>query len=321
MNRISFLSTLLTLIAAVGLAQTTVKLKIHHKLGNEAFALNTGAKNNLGDDFEVTRMEYYISEVSVIHDNGMSTAIPDLWILVNAAAPTEVELGNYPITEVEGFHFTIGVDPDHNHLDPASYDPSHPLAPKNPSMHWGWASGYRFMAFEGNGGSNYDQLIQLHGLGDQNYIRTKLLLTTSALNNEVVINLDADYTRVLEDLSVNTGLIVHSELFEAQQSLVNLRNLAFTPTQTNTSTTLSKDVCSLNVFPNPAYGGQTNVYIESPDGSGYTISVTDLMGRQTAHFPISSDGHLELDLARSGFYFVHLLKDGKWISSRKLIAN
>ena len=79
----------------------------------------------------------------------METAIPNKWVLVNASEATEVDLGSHDVTNVEAVHFHIGVDSSVNHSDPASYPMGHPLAPVFPSMHWGWAAGYRFVAIEG----------------------------------------------------------------------------------------------------------------------------------------------------------------------------
>jgi len=322
MNRILLLFVSFLILHLSSIAQNQVFLNIHHKLGENDFALNSPAKNNMDHDFEVTRMEYYISGISIVHDNGLNTSIDSLWILVNANAPTQVDLGNYPITHVEAIHFYIGVDPGHNHLDPASFDPSHPLAPKNPSMHWGWASGYRFMAFEGNGGSNYDQLIQLHGLGDQNYIKNKLLLQATADNNQVSINLDADYTRVLEDLSVNAGLIVHSELLEAQQALENLRTFVFSPAEDPTGTRDIYPVKKFDVYPNPSVNGQSTVSIELDGTPHLDMSITDVVGKQVVFYgAIDPNMTLDLSLLRPGIYFIHVFADGRPLISKQLISN
>jgi hypothetical protein len=302
-------------------AQHNIQLNIHHKLGDIDFAMNTGAKNNLGDDFSVTRLQYYISGISIVHDNGQVTPIDSFFILVDASLPTEVTLGNYPIDNVEGIHFYIGVDAAHNHTDPAGYDPSHPLSPKSPSMHWGWASGYRFMAFEGNGGPQYNQLIQLHGLGDQNYVKTRVNLSATAANDEVIINLDADYTRALEDISVSGGLIVHSELGEAQHALENFRNLVFSPSEINTGSTDFNLLNNLALFPNPSADGQFVACINSAEDGPYQIIITDIMGHQADTRPdLQPNTNVPLEVRQPGIYFIRLLKNGNTVCTKKLIV-
>lgn len=283
--------------------------------------MNSPAKNNMDHDFEVTRLEYYISGITIIHDNGTATPVPDTWILVNAASATEVELGSFPITEVEAIHFTIGVDPEHNHLDPASFDPSHPLAPKSPSMHWGWAAGYRFLAFEGNGGPQFNQLIQLHGLGDQNYIKTRVNLNATVVNNEVTIHLDADYTRALENISVNAGVIEHSETGDAQQALENFRNLVFSPSEMNTGISDINAVDHFTLYPNPTLDGLAYAIINSSEDEVYEMTVTDMLGRQITNLKqLKPNTTVDLSLPKAGIYFVNLNQNGRSIAVTKLIS-
>ena len=86
-------------------AQNSIQLNINHKLGDANFAMETGAKNNLDNDFEVTRLEYYISEILITHDGGSETTIEDLWILVDANQNTLVDLGDHDINTVEKVSF------------------------------------------------------------------------------------------------------------------------------------------------------------------------------------------------------------------------
>ena len=56
----------------------------------------------------------------------------DMYLLVRPAVDSMYDLGSHPdITNVESITFSVGVDQAHNHLDPASYPASHPLAPQN----------------------------------------------------------------------------------------------------------------------------------------------------------------------------------------------
>ena len=55
-------------------------------------------------------------------------------------------MGPWDIEGVRGVKLHLGVDPAHNHADPSTYASDHPLSLQNPTMHWGWSAGYRFMA-------------------------------------------------------------------------------------------------------------------------------------------------------------------------------
>ena len=73
------------------------------------------ASNNIGSTFHFTRVQYYLSQISIIHDGGTETLMEDTWILVNAEEDTQVDLGDHAITQVEAIHFYIGVEEEVNH--------------------------------------------------------------------------------------------------------------------------------------------------------------------------------------------------------------
>ncbi len=320
MKKLLLFTTMFLAMSISSFAQNNVQLNINHKLGDADFAMQTGAKNNLNNDFEVTRLEYYISEISIVHDGGTETLVEDLWILADLSEGTQVDLGDHNINSVEIVKLHIGVSSEYNHLDPSTYPSTHPLAPKNPSMHWGWASGYRFVAFEGNGGSNFNQLFELHGLGDVNYFTTEIPLTTVADNNVVSINIDADYTRALEDINVNNGVIVHGENGEARQCLENFRDYVFTASPVVTSTIDVSEVSKFEAYPNPTSGNIT-VTLEATQDLSYKVSVTDLLGQEVLFFDaVNSNSTFDATLDHAGFYFINLIKDGQPVITKKLIS-
>ncbi|MFT5264539.1 MAG: hypothetical protein ACI8YQ_003285 [Polaribacter sp.] len=320
MKKLVLILTAVVLLCMSTFAQNNVQLNINHKLGNANFAMESPAKNNLDNDFEVTRLQYYISEITIVHDGGTETAIEDLWILADVSEATQVDLGDHDITAVEMVKLHIGVDSDYNHLDPASYASQHPLAPKFPSMHWGWAPGYRFVAFEGSGGSGFDQDFQLHGLGDVNYFTTEIPLEAAADNNEVIINIDADYTRALEDIDVNTGTIVHGDYGDAKKCLENFRDYVFAAAGLASATIDFSEVGKFEVFPNPTDGNAV-IMLETSQDLNYQVAVTDILGKQVMFFDnINSNTTIDLTLEESGFYFVNLIKEGQPVITKKLIS-
>lgn len=303
-------------------AQNSLILNINHKLGDSEFTVNDSAKNNLDHDFKVTRLEYYISEISLVHDGGNETLIENLWALVDAASPSEIELGDFDINNVEKIRFHIGVDPDHNHLDPSSWHSSHPLSPKFPSMHWGWTAGYRFVALEGNGGPDFNQLVQLHGLGDANYFMTEIDLDLVAADNVLTINLDADYTKALEDIAVNAGVIVHGENFQAKQCLENFRDYVFSPASITSSSIDFREVTKFNLFPNPIENGFTTLILELKDSNyKYDLSITSLDGKQLDYlYNVIDNQTVEFTNQLPGMYFINLIKEGQTIITKKVFV-
>ena len=59
------------------MGQTPVRFQINHMMGASAFQYGQTGTNNLGHDFQVDRMEYYISEITLIHDGGQQTMVPN----------------------------------------------------------------------------------------------------------------------------------------------------------------------------------------------------------------------------------------------------
>lgn len=299
-------------------AQNAVKLNINHELGSIPFAFNTGAQNNLGHDFNLIRMEYYLSQFTIVHDGGQETNINNVYALVDASESTIIDLGSHNVTSVEAIKFYIGVDSATNHLDPSSYIFTHPLAPQSPSMHWGWTSGYRFACLEGKGSSNYNQTIELHGLGDNNYKQATVSTSATAANNEVIIDIYADYTRALDNISVNGGAFEHGFNGDALQLLSNLSKSVFQ--QFSTSTVDFSEVNSFNVFPNPTTG-QTTISLEATEDLTYQVLITDVLGKTIEQInDVKSNQPIQTQIEQSGMYFIQLVKNGQTVISKKLLV-
>ncbi len=226
-THISFAFILSILFSFTAEAQKTVVLSIDHLLEGEAFSLNTTKSSNVSDNYEVTRLEYYLSEFKLMHDGGQLINLPDTWLLVNAAQGTEVVLGDFMIQDLEEIQFSNGIDSDYNHLDPALYPSGHPLALGNPSMHWGWTAGYRFLALEGNVGPNFAYRFEVHALGDRNFRDIALTTTGRESSDTIYIELEASCEAIFREIDITSGVIAHGELGDAQQALINMEQHVF----------------------------------------------------------------------------------------------
>lgn len=313
--------TAFSLFAFASNAQINTQLRIYHRLGTQAFQMNNTAQNNLTQDFRVTRLQYYVTNFSVVHDGGTETAISvDTVALMNAGdgSFSTVALGSHSIINVEAVKFYIGVPQPANNADPSLYGPDHPLAPQSPSMHWGWASGYRFLAYEGQGGMNFSQTFQLHGLGNNNYFQTTVAATGAIVNGILVIALDADYTRGVENINVSNGVIAHGVDQEDLTALENFRDYVFSAS----SQDLTADVQDVNaiswaIYPNPSTSGEVNISYDAQteiDG----IRVTNAMG-QGVNFLRTTGGLVTIQLSESGVYFVSIMNEGSTISTKRII--
>ena len=222
-----------TLFIGTLFAQTDVELKINHEISGQSFAFNQTAQNSMGHEFQLIRMEYYLTRFTIIHDGGQELSLDDdVVFLVQADDNSSLTLGNFNITSIEGIRFHVGVHTPTNHEDPTLYSNSHPLGPKAPSMHWGWTAGYRFIALEGWGGDQFNQKVELHGLGDNNYHETTVMTGSNTVAGVEQIEIFADYSRGLENISVVNGVIVHGETGDAARICSNFRDHVFTASST-----------------------------------------------------------------------------------------
>ncbi len=306
----------LTFLGQFALAQQDVYLNINHFLGTSPFAFNQLASNNLGNEFKVNRLEYYIAEITLTHDGGIETRVNDLWILASAENTTSEFLGSFPITELESVSFSIGVEQDYNHLDPATYPVSHPLGPKSPSMHWGWNSGYRFLAMEGLSGVNHNLLFEIHALGDANYLTTRVSANGTMDNGNLMINLDADYERLLDDTDISSGTVSHGETGLPADVLRNFSRFVFSVSAGDpASVTDIAHVVAFKTYPNPS----TRMVRFSSDVNGpVDVKILNVAGKEIQSVNGVELNNLTLELEAKGLYLVNVYQSGHLIGYSRL---
>lgn len=301
-------------------AQTPVELHITHKLGGmNDLVFNQPSKNNLGNDFNVSRLEYYISKISIKHDGGMVTDVPNHYILANGSQNVVEPLGSFNITSVESISFYIGVDTPINHADPSLQPSGHPLAPKSPSMHWGWSSGYRFVAMEGNCGSSMNQVYEIHALGDQHYFKTTVNTTGVMKGGKLVIAIHGDYQQALKGIDISAGLIAHGDNAEEAKLLANFRDNVFSAGfPVSVASTMKSE--GIYISPNPSVDGNVHLSFGASRLEA-EVSVTDIQGRLVKHVHKNAqDRALDMYMEHPGLYFVKVLfADGSTTGSKLLI--
>ena len=300
-------------------AQSTVNIQINHLLDGEEFENEVNSTNNLGNDFMIDRLQYYLSGFSITHDGGQVTEVEDLYVLVSLLSstdPTTIELGEFEFDNLESVRFHFGVDSQANHADPSLLPPSHPLAPKFPYMHWGWAAGYRFIALEGKSGPNVDQELQFHCIGDEFYKQMEYPVTMSG-QTSYTVEIDAEYKNLLEGINISSGLILHGNLGEIKTLAKNISEKVFS-TSTSTSTSDSELVNSFEVYPNPVTNGQLNIKMDVAS-SNNLLRVQDALGRVV--FSGTQLANTQVELSNPGMYFLSIAdSNGKTLATRKVVV-
>ena len=298
-------------------AQSTVNITINHLLDGEQFENEVQAGNDLDNEFMIDRLQYYLSGFSIIHDGGIVTDIPDhyeLISLLNKTEPSIIELGSFDIQMIEGVRFHLGVDYDNNHADPSLWDSDHPLAPKFPSMHWGWNAGYRFIALEGLSGPSIDQEMQFHCIGDEFYLPISFDVNMQD-QSEYNIVLDAEYANLLKGIDVSNGIILHGSVGEISILADNLVEEVFTLSNSTSSLDLEHDL-KLTLYPNPS-NDMVNILYTGPN-TDVSIDIYNALGEKVYHSKYDSSSQLILE--SKGIYFAVLSSNsGDVLAKRTLI--
>ena len=148
-----------------------LRLDVEAMAGDDAFAPGEAFAVN-GTTGHLDRARLIVSGITLLHEDGREIAIlaetpitvraqdeneaeiqhtvTEQYVFANAAAGLNpVSLGEVPSGRYTGLRFLLGVDGLDNRIAPGDAPDDHPLAPKDPSMHWNWNAGYVFLRFDG----------------------------------------------------------------------------------------------------------------------------------------------------------------------------
>ena len=305
----------LCLIAFSSFAQTTMQLAMYPKYNGQDLVLNQVLSDGNGNDFEVTRFQFYIGDFVVTHDGGLVTYFTgeDHYVLVDANS-TLFTFGSGNITNVEGISFTVGVDASLNHNDPTLYPSNHPLALQSPSMHWGWASGYRFLAVEmgvdSDGDGTMEGIMQSHVVGD-NFITdvNQISVTGIDLGNAIEIPINYDLGHWLHSLNVATAGTNHGG------GQVNQTIMDNTNPQVVFSSGISNSINEIG-FDAEIYSNAGVINFRS-ENVVETIEIYDLSGRQVFTKGLNQNQGQVSPGLEGGIYIVRL-RSGDSYAARQL---
>lgn len=233
-------------------------------------------------------------------------------------------LGKFNITTIEKITLAIGVNSAVNHLDPSTYSSSHPLAPKSPSMHWGWTAGYRFVALEGKSGTLVlNQQCELHGLNDANYFYFTITTAGTTSGSDKVIELTADYTQAIKNINLTPGVIAHGVNTFDRTVLDNFRDHVFTSTpEGNVSVGLEENEKAktlLSIFPNPVNSKTEVTLTIDSEEKNISLQVMDITGKIILDKKNVSNS-LQLNTLKKGVYLVTLRNEKGVLKTQKLVV-
>ncbi len=221
-----------TLLSALSYSQQNVFITLSPKVASTDLVIGTNVSNLNGVVFNLDYFDYYLSGLHIIHDGGQDLDLSDTVFLVE---PTNfvLYLGYLNVTNIEQIQFAVGVPANLNTqvgsdaIDISVYPHAHPLSFQDPSMYWGWTSGYAHMIIGGQADSNNDgapdALFQLHNLGNANYLPYQMpiiQIQTNLSQIDVYINCNVDTW--LKDIAIQTVGVLHGSANENTDVMNNV---------------------------------------------------------------------------------------------------
>lgn len=134
-------------VPPAGEAQTTtLRLNVVPQWGDLPFERFAEYRAPGDYRFKVELLKLYLSELRLVNGDG-EQRVSDVQLLDLGNGPFAIDLRVPPGTWY-GLRAGLGLPPAVNHADPSPYPNGHPLG-VNTGMTWNWATGYKFVLFDG----------------------------------------------------------------------------------------------------------------------------------------------------------------------------
>lgn len=129
------------------------RLQLEIEPGWQGKPLGLGQKLSSGQIIEmsVSRLDGLLSQLALQRVDG-SWLESDQWYVFFSAEKQRLSAmaEGLPAQEFKAIRFRVGVDAKTDRSNPQIWPPEHPLHPDVCGLHWGWNSGYVFLAIEGH---------------------------------------------------------------------------------------------------------------------------------------------------------------------------
>lgn len=137
-------------LPASGTAQK-LRLEFEPQWQGRPLALNQTLSNSLVNGLSISRFDGLLSQLAVQKTDGTWVESRDWFVFLSAEKQrlNAVADGLLP-QEFQAVRFQVGVDAAIDSGDPQTWPADHPLHPDVCGLHWGWRSGYVFLALEGH---------------------------------------------------------------------------------------------------------------------------------------------------------------------------
>ncbi|ACT91368.1 MbnP family protein [Dyadobacter fermentans] len=207
-------------------------------VGDKNLVLNGAANTNAaGEDFVLTKFNYYVSNIRLLRQDGTSYTVPQdssyFLIMEDKKESQFVRLKNVPPGTYTGLEFMLGVDSLRNTMSLDKWtgvlDPGGSMM--EDGMYWAWESGFIFLKMEGTSskastanGKFYYHIGLYGGMTLRTVNNTRVVkLSFGDLKAEVTttqtpeVHLFADVQKVFNGPGTNLSIAAFSSVMTQQQ--------------------------------------------------------------------------------------------------------
>ena len=246
---------------------TQVVWYYNYFVGADTLQFNKVYKDAKNRPYKFERFQFYTCGMELIDQDNDTIKLKDQFVLTTGVDGGH-DVGTHVISNLKKIKFDLGVDSNHNHTDPSTYAANHALSPKDPTMHWGWESGYRFWVVEGwmddNDDGKFDVRFEYHMIGDV-MLRTKTLNTSGVKKDgKLFVVIDVQLNELFDSIDFSKNNIIHGGPWDAgSEPLIKLADNAVQRAVFTAGIGFNLNASKWNmdlgvkVYPNPSNGQVT----------------------------------------------------------------
>jgi hypothetical protein len=315
-----------TFICSLNAQSESVDIRFIHMVGDELLDSNLFFETPSGTEVKVERFSWYVSHPTFIMEDETEVPCAESYFLFRMDRDKQVLSGMVEDASlIKTLRFYAGVDSRVNHLDPSLYPPTHPLAHQNPTMHWGWVSGYIFNAFEGKtkNQNGVEESFFMHSIGNVLYTAIDVPVHPRETEDgkwEIVIHVDI--LRLIGDKNIH-GLIAMGEFEDNKYLFQQMKDaeVFYDPNLPSSSTTSYSEDVVVQLFPNPITAGGM-MYVSTPTSVIRQVSIVDAIGRTiTVDQNNSSNAQFVIPNLAPGLIFLKLeMANGQQVLKKIMVG-
>lgn len=185
-------------------------LDLQMRVGSETLTAGNIYDIN-GTALQVNVAQFYIGDISLT--GAETVASEDFFVIgtaLNNISLPETEVGSYDLSFGVGVNAAINALPEEDFTTRPTGDP---LGMQEPSMHWNWNAGYKFLRIDGNVDTDADgvpdQAVEYHLGNDAFYAILNSPNQVSLSEADASITLRFDLAALFSGADLSTGEVTH----------------------------------------------------------------------------------------------------------------